>query len=65
MKNDSKRSNFHEKNKLETSHLQQLQQLLQQISKVSRYKLTDYSEEEVTGNFFIDELVTYNPREFL
>ena len=46
------------------SHLQQLQQLLQQISTVSRYKLKDYSEEEVTGSFFVDELVRYNPSEF-
>ena len=29
-----------------------------------RYKLKDYSEEEVTGSFFVDELVRYNPSEF-
>ena len=38
--------------------------MLQQISTVSRYKLKDYSEEEVTRSFFIDELVRYNPSEF-
>ena len=37
---------------------------MQQISTVSRYKLKDYSEEEVTGIFFEDELVRYNPSEF-
>ena len=31
---------------------------------VPRYKLKDYSEEDVTGSFFEDELVRYNPSEF-
>ena len=61
VKNDSKMSHFHEKNEPKTSHLQHL---LQQITTVSRYKLKDYSEEEVTGSFFVDELVRYNPSEF-
>ena len=38
--------------------------MLQHISTLSRYKLKDYSEEEVTGSFFEDELVRYNPSEF-
>ena len=64
VKTDSKISHFHEKNEPKTSHLKQLQQLLQQINTVSRYELKDYSEEEVTESFFVDELVRYNPSEF-
>ena len=31
---------------------------------VPRYKLKDYLEEHITGSFFEDELVRYNPSEF-
>ena len=31
---------------------------------VPRYKLKDYSDEDITGSFFEDELVRYDPSEF-